>query len=124
MLAMVSQKSMKRIGIDLDNYEASKPISDKEIAARICEHLNRVISLLIEADEIINIREFDLWRGMAAGSQAQGSWQNNKGTLAEIAIREVILLRLQELKVGVDDLQNQRIALDNDRTLVFADDPE
>jgi len=55
-----------------------------------------MISALVEADEEINVREFDLWRGMASGSQAQGSWQNHKGASAEVAIREVVLRRLQE----------------------------
>ena len=79
MLAMVSQKSMKRIGINLDSYEAGRPLTDEVGVLAAAQHLNRIISALIELDETLNAREFDLWRGMAAGSQAQGSWQNNKG---------------------------------------------
>lgn len=47
-------------------------------ALSIARHLNKIVSILIEHDEKIDAREFDIWRGMAAGSQAQGSWQNTK----------------------------------------------
>jgi len=125
MLAMVSQKSMKRIGINLDSYEVGRPIQDDATAIAVAHHLNRIISALIEADEEINAREFDLWRGMAAGSQAQGSWQNNKGASAEVAIREVVLRRLQERGfVTGEEASATRISLDDGRMLVFADEPD
>ena len=72
MLAMVSQKSMKRVGISLDSYEDGKPMTNHEMAISVANHLNHIISTLIETEEILDPREFDLWRGMAAGSQAQG----------------------------------------------------
>lgn len=125
MLAMVSQKSMKRIGTNLDSYEAGRPLSDETTALAAAQHLNRIISALIEADEEINAREFDLWRGMAAGSQAQGSWQNNKGASAEVAIREVVLRRLQERGfVTGEQASATTIPLDDGRILVFADEPD
>ena len=65
---------MKQVGLTLDGYEIGKPIPNDQIALEIAHHLNRIISVLVEADEEVNAREFDLWRGMAAGSQAQGSW--------------------------------------------------
>jgi hypothetical protein len=40
--------------------------------------LNEIISGMIELDDQIHARKFDLWRGMAAGSQVQLSWQNNR----------------------------------------------
>jgi hypothetical protein len=125
MLALVSQKSMKRVGINLDNYETGKAILDEAAAAAAAQYLNRIISSLIEADEQIDAREFDLWRGMAAGSQAQGSWQNSKGAIAEIAIAEMIRRRLQEKGYVTGEESGQsKIALDNGRVLVFADDPD
>lgn len=125
MLAMVSQKSMKRVGISLDSYEVGKPIPNEEMAATIAQHLNRIVSVLVEADEVIDGREFDLWRGMAAGSQAQGSWQNNKGASAEVAIREVILRRLQEREIiSGEEASTTRIDLGDGRMLVFADEPD
>jgi hypothetical protein len=125
MLAMVSQKSMKRVGISLDSHEAGKPIADEEMAITIANHLNRIIGVLVEADEELDAREFYLWRGMAAGSQAQGSWQNNKGTSAEIAIREIILRRLQEREmISADDANITNIDLGDGRRLVFADEPD
>lgn len=125
MLAMVSQKSMKRVGISLDSYEAGKPIPNEEMAVTIARHLNRIVSVLVEADEAIDAREFDLWRGMAAGSQAQGSWQNNKGASAEVAIREIILRRLQERAIiSGEEASTARIDLGDGRVLVFADEPD
>lgn len=125
MLAMVSQKSMKRIGINLDSYEAGSPLSNEETAVTIARHLNRTISSLVEADEKIDVREFDLWRGMAAGSQAQGSWQNSKGVSAEVAIREIILLRLRERGIMPGEQANvAKIDLGKGRLLVFADEPD
>lgn len=125
MLAMVSQKSMKRVGLNLDNYEAGKAITDEATAAAIALHLNRIISALIEADETIDAREFDLWRGMAAGSQAQGSWQNNKGSAAEVAIREVILRRLQEREnLAGTNFDAPRIDLGDGQFIAFADEPD
>lgn len=125
MLAMVSQKSMKRVGISLDSYEAGKPIPNEAMAITNAQHLNRIISVLVEADEEIDAREFDLWRGMAAGSQAQGSWQNNKGASAEVAIREIILRRLQEREIiSGEEASTTRIDLGDGRVLVFADEPD
>lgn len=125
MLAMVSQKSMKRVGISLDSYEAGKPVLNDEMATAIARHLNRIVSVLVEADEEIDAREFDLWRGMAAGSQAQGSWQNNKGASAEVAIREIILRRLQEREIiSGEEASATRVDLGDGRVLVFADEPD
>ncbi len=125
MLAMVSQKSMKRVGINLDSYELGKSIGTAETAWTIAHHLNRIISVLVEADETVNAREFDLWRGMAAGSQAQGSWQNNKGAAAEVLIREAILRRLQDREIVVgEEASSTRLDLGDGRTLIFADEPD
>lgn len=125
MLAMVSQKSMKRVGISLDSYEAGKPVPNEAMAITIAQHLNRIVSVLVEADEEIDAREFDLWRGMAAGSQAQGSWQNNKGASAEVAIREIILRWLQEREIiSGEEASTSRIDLGDGRVLVFADEPD
>ena len=125
MLALVSQKSMKRIGLNLDPYEAGKPVNDMQTAVAIARHLNRIVSALVEADDEIDVREFDLWRGMAAGSQAQGSWQNTKGASAEKAIREVILQRLQKRQlISGRQASAARIDLGDGRVLVFADEPD
>lgn len=125
MLSLVSQKSMKRVGLNLDAYEAGKPVADEQAAVAIARHLNRIVSALVEADEEIDAREFDLWRGMAAGSQAQGSWQNTKGASAEKAIREVIVQRLQRRQlVSGRQASAARIDLGDGRVLVFADEPD
>lgn len=76
MLSMASQSSMTRIGLNLASYESGQPLTDADFALSAASHLNYIISALIEADETLDGREFDLWRGMAAGIQAQGSWLN------------------------------------------------
>lgn len=79
-LAMVSLKSMSNVQLSVERFETGQnrqPFDDQK-AWDIANHLNKLISRLIETDEEIDPREFDLWRGMTAGSTAQGSWQNKK----------------------------------------------
>lgn len=103
MLAMVSQKSMNQVGLRIIKVEQSNQLPNQDFAKRIASHLNQIISNLIEAESKINNRGFDIWRGMAAGSQAQGSWQNTKGNRAELAIRSRLILRLDEQNLIDDD---------------------
>ncbi|MCS7072346.1 MAG: XcyI family restriction endonuclease [Anaerolinea sp.] len=125
MLAMVSQKSMKQVGISLEQYEAGKPFVDTEKVREAVLHLNQIISALIAAEDQIDAREFTLWRGMAAGAQAQGAWQNSKGASAERLIRNLILRRLYE-RGFIDNVETAltRMHLPDDRTLIFADEPD
>ncbi len=82
-------------------------------ATSIAHHLNTIVSHLIESEDRVNRREFDLWRGMAAGSQAQGSWQNAKGDRVEIIIRNDLIARLRQI-----DMIPKGILVDvNSRTL-------
>ena len=124
MLAMVSQKSMSQVGLSTVRYEEGR-LPKAEVAETIAKHLNKIISKLIETDETIDAREFDLWRAMAAGSQAQGSWQNTKGRKMEIVIQGVIRRRLHEhelISKNIDD--NSRVTLIDHRVVVFADEPD
>ena len=59
MMAMVSQKSMNQVGLPTTRYEAGSLLSP-EVAEKLARHLNRIISQLIEADQQINPKEFDL----------------------------------------------------------------
>ncbi len=62
---------------------------------------------------------------MAAGSQAQGSWQNNKGVSAEVAIREIILRRLQDRGlISGGEASATQFDLGDNRKLIFAADPD
>jgi hypothetical protein len=125
MLAMVSQKSMKRIGLDTERYENGREITSDNAARRFATHLNKLICLLVEADTTIDVREFDLWRGMAAGSQAQGSWQNTKGDRIEGLVKGVLQRRVRATEQVVSESENgQRISLKNQRELVFASEPD
>jgi len=121
MMAMVSQKSMKRIGIDLEMFERGRQLGDEK-ALQAAQHLNRIISKLIEADDQLDMREFDLWRGMAAGAQALGAWHNQKGSLAETNVREMILQRLKVC--GISASSNTAYQIGDGRSLVFADEPD
>lgn len=132
MLAMVSQKSMIKVGLTTTRYELGEAQPDAETAHAIASHLNKIISALVELDEKIDAHEFDLWRGMAAGSQAQGSWQNAKGSRIEIVIRGIIQLRLREKELVIeeenlvagDEVYGSIMRLKDGRTVVFADDPD
>lgn len=124
MLAMVSQKSMNQVGLSTVRHEAGH-LPKPEIAETVARHLNKIISKLIEADETIDAREFDLWRGMAAGSQAQGSWQNTKGRKMEVVLQGIIRRRLHEKGLVSEEIDDKpRLALTDQRVVVFADEPD
>lgn len=123
MLAMVSQKSMNNLGLPVTRYESGEKQPDATQATALALHLNQVISSLVEMDGNIDAREFDLWRGMAAGTQAQGSWQNLKGQRVELQVKSLIRQRLRE-KGLIQTEQGNRIELTNGRFLHFADEPD
>lgn len=104
MLAMVSQKSMNQIGLSTTRFEQTESLPSSEAALSISRRLNTLICALIEQEQDIETREFDLWRGMAAGSQAQGSWQNRKGDLIEEIMRRDLLSQLY--RVGLIESDN------------------
>ncbi len=125
MLPMVSQKSMSQVGLSIIRYEQGSSLTDELIAIEISQHLNKIISYLIEGDEQINPREFNILRGMAAGAQAQGSWQNIKGNKVEIIIRGLLERRLKEQRLVTDEkTDNSTINLLDDRLIIFADEPD
>ena len=104
MLAMVSQKSMNQIGVSTTRYEKSDKMPRADVALLIAQRLNLLISNLIESDNGVNKREFDIWRGMAAGAQAQGSWQNRKGDQAEYDMRKELVEQLRRSRLISNDL--------------------
>lgn len=125
MLALVSQKSMHRVGLPSTRYEQESTCPDEQVALGIARHLNKIISHLIETDEQIDAREFDLWRGMAAGSQAQGSWQNTKGHRVEVVIKGILRHRLhQKNEVSEEIAYGACVQLRDGRRVVFADEPD
>ena len=124
MLSMVSQKSMNRIGLSVSHYETGKDSPSDETALAIARHLNQIISRLVELDEQIDAREFDLWRGMAASSQAQGSWQNTKGSRVEIIVKGIRQRRLRERELLADEKEGLRMELRDGRVVIFADEPD
>ena len=126
MLAMVSLKSMNRVGFACERYETRDIFPGEEVALNIARLLNKIISTLIEADQEIDIREFDLWRGMAAGTQAQGSWQNAKDQQMEITIRGMIQQRLRDQEWISPDVpvDASSILLKDGRRVVFASEPD
>lgn len=125
MLAMVSQKSMNQVGLPSVIFEDGRTPTT-EMALRLSQQLNKIISRLIEADARIDPREFDLWRGMAAGAQAQGSWQNAKGRGIELVITGAIKRQLKEKNLIHDevDFTGSQFLLQDGRTIVFADEPD
>ena len=127
MLAMVSQKSMSKIGLTTNGYEKGQKRLEDIIALEISKHLNKIISILIEHDKKIDAREFDLWRGMTAGSQAQGSWQNAKGNYVEILVKDLIKRRIEEKGLAIEKItcgKNEKMRLEDGRILTMSSEPD
>ena len=127
MLAMVSQKSMARVRLSVNRYESARGSLSDDAAKEISKHLNKIVSILIEHDEKIDAREFDLWRGMAAGSQAQGSWQNIKGDRAEVVVKEVIERRVRAKELVFEEISHgktETLKLKDGRILILGSEPD
>ncbi len=91
MVAMLSQKSMQRVGLSVTRFEERGALPAEPVARQLARHFNRVISALVADDAhqaMLSRDEIFLWRGMAAGAQAQGSWQNSKGARVENLVRQ------------------------------------
>ncbi len=126
MLAMVSQKSMSNVRLSVKRYEDGGAMPKQEAALLLARHLNSIISALIEADEEIDAREFDIWRGMGAGAQAQGSSQNSIGKQAEAIIQSLIRQRLRDYSLAQAGISegSKRIVLTDGRYIEFRGDPD
>lgn len=127
MLAMVSQKSMSRIGFNAPLLESDISPIAKSTAISISKHLNKIICTLIEQDMEVDQREFDIWRGMAAGSQAQGSWQNIKGNKIETNIKDLIKKRLYDKQLILKDKKEgnkHTFYLKNNSIFIFGSEPD
>jgi len=127
MLSMVSQKSMGNMGLSVASYECDSKILKDDHSIKIARHLNSIICMLIESDESVNEREFDIWRGMAAGSQAQGSWLNDKGDTAEGMIKWLISKRLTERKILAHESsqgKNKELKLEDGRVIIMGKEPD
>lgn len=122
MLAMVSQKSMSNLHLNVLRLEQGSGLPDERHAWAIAKRLNPIISALLRADETLDAREFDVWRGMAAGAQADGSWRNWRGKQAELSVQTAVLERIGE-KGLLREAMPPRYELADGRTLVFADEP-
>lgn len=127
MLAMVSQKSMTRVGLGTGKYEEGRSSLGNDAALEISRHLNKIISILIGDDEELDSREFDLWRGMAGGSQAQGSWQNTKGDRAEVVVKELVEREVQEEDLVLGETSSGKgktLKLRDGRLLILGSEPD
>jgi hypothetical protein len=125
MLCMVSQKSMDRVQLSVKRFEDGSVVPGRGAAERIAKRFNQITSRLIELDASVDPREFDLWRGMAAGAQAQGSWVNAKGEQVESVIKARIRRRLYE--TGLVDQESEdktRMDLSDGRVVFFSDEPD
>jgi hypothetical protein len=126
-LAMVSLKSMNNIGLTITRYEAgqNKQPMDEHKARSICRRLNELISRLIESDDVLDPREFDLWRGMTAGSTAQGSWQNSKGDRTEGVVKGIISRRIRSQGLVVEQSDDgRRLQLQDGRIIEYGSEPD
>ena len=60
MLAMVSQKSMQQIGLSTTRIEKIGKLPEFATGEKISFHLNMLISNLVESDDDVVRREFDI----------------------------------------------------------------
>ncbi len=126
-LAMVSLKSMNNIGLSITSYETGQnrqPMSEQKRKS-VCRRLNELISRLIESDDTLDPREFDMWRGMTAGSTAQGSWQNRKGERTEDVIKGLITRRIRSKGLLAEQSNGgRRLRLKDGRTVEYGSEPD
>jgi len=122
MLSMVSQKSMQNIGLTVKNHEEGRAKLEEPIALTIAQRLNELISSIIEMDQVLNERELDLWRAMAAGTQAQGTAQNIKGSKAEGSVKK--LVREHIISHGLGTFKKNSALLKDGRKVIFGSDPD
>lgn len=118
---------MTNIGLTITRYETgrNKRPMEEQKARDVARRLNELISRLIESDEEIDPREFDLWRGMAAGSTAQGSWQNAKGDRMEDVIKGMIRRRIQNRDLLLTQSDDEReLQLKDGRLLMCDSEPD
>ena len=95
------------------------------MAQAVARRLNELICRLVEADDQIDPREFDLWRGMTAGSTAQGSWQNKKGDAAEELVKGFIKRRMRERKlVARESGDGATATLTDSRIVRYGSEPD
>lgn len=125
-LAMVSLKSMRHVGFDVVRYENGTnrlPLSNERARNLTC-HLNTLISRLIEAEDDVRERRFDLWRGMTAGSTAQGSWQNRKGDIAEALVAGLLREHLYDQQLAQFLSRKATQHLHDGRVVEYASEPD
>ncbi|HET91277.1 MAG TPA: XcyI family restriction endonuclease [Chloroflexi bacterium] len=126
-LAMVSLKSMNNIGLSITSHETGRsrrPMGEQK-ARDVSRRLNELISRLVESDDTLDPREFDLWRGMTAGSTAQGSWQNRKGDRTEDVIKGIIMRRIRATGLLIEQSDDGRKwQLEDGRTIEYGSEPD
>ncbi len=126
-LAMVPLKSMSRIHLNIGRFESGRSLRppSTEKAWAIARRLNELICRLIEHDESLDPREFDLWRGMTAGSTAQGAWQNRKGQIVERLIKDLIRRCVYKRGLASEPQSHERrIRLKDGRLIEYGDEPD
>jgi len=127
MLAMVSQKSMQQVGLSVSVFEQSQRLPSPTQALSFAHHLNPIISSLIEAESNFSVHHLLVWRAMAAGTQAQGSWQNLKGARIEQLIQQRLLEYLKDHQL-LHEAQTINgpisLSLPDERLIVFGKEPD
>lgn len=64
---------------------------------------------------------------MAAGSQAQGSWQNTKGDRAEVVIKDLIERRIREKGLVLEEISHGKgktLKLKDERQFILGSEPD
>ncbi len=126
-LALVSLKSMERVGLRVTSFDSgvNRRQMNNQTAMDVARRLNALISRLIEAESDLDARLFDVWRGMTAGSTAQGSWQNRKGKIAEDIVKGIIRQRLRDQQLVLTDRSSETAdPLIDGRAIRYGSEPD
>jgi hypothetical protein len=124
-LSMVSRKSTPNSGASTIPFETTTRLPPLAKAQTMARMLNTIISQLVETDGALDIREFEMWHGMAAGAQAQGAWNNDKGKDVEKGIKSIVNLRLEQRDLLANSIDGRDIfSLKDGRRVVFASEPD
>jgi len=82
------------------------------------------VASLLTKDVLINSR-LSIWRGMTAGSTAQGSWQNRKGEAAEELVKGFIKRRIRDKQLLTSESDDGTTAtLIDSRTVEYGSEPD
>lgn len=104
-IAMISQKSMSGMGLQIGKLEEAPARSaDGGELLKRCEVINGITSNLVLRMDTVTLKKIIICLGMGAGTQAGGSWHNAKGREVERAVWEKIKARAKSNGLRIEEI--------------------